>query len=438
MHLRTWITLVSAVLAAVAFAAVGCASQESSDGEQAAMAVAPGDDETGSTPGGDRGEWAGNNGEFSARLTSEVLKRAAEASSDPRAGEIVESLGLSPDSDQCGGEPCDICDIGWYSATDYDEDLSIHSCCSGEGCLHEFQFGEGQRRLGLFGPPVEPTRFGPDSIVLEPRGATEADGRVWAGLLKLLEKTARRADDRPAVVGVADLGDEARWRLDVDEIHRLEALPARAIQEAREGCQQGVHLPTLGQMSPDASPRSERLELQFERWLDDREVLLTATTDGTHTSRLRVDVDSMCMVRTSDPSGASIDVDVQVGPELWWHGRQTRRLATDDGPVVVVRGQLLGVVEPGLDRQWAAARQGLKVTGRNELQPADEFEIRVLRRHVSDAELRAWRAGKLDDEQLGDPGLEVPVRSRDAQRSIPVTIVVEDEEAVDELLVEVE
>lgn len=271
-----WSAALYALVMAGMVVSSGCASQESADHEQEAVAV-------GAEPAEDEERDGDGDGEDGAE--------DHRAGADEAPGAASPGAAFREDRCQSGdGEP---------GAEFFVDQASIHvqQCCDdSHQCLWELTFAGGDKSLAISGDDVDAERFSPDGRFLL---LTTSEERTYFSVpVDRLQALADDSDDARAPITVDELAEDAAWTLDVDAVHRLEALSARAVDEAREKCDSGVHLPTLLERAEGAEPHSDRLDVEFEGWRTDSTVeLSTKNSDGGATT-MRVDVDTECMERT--------------------------------------------------------------------------------------------------------------------------------------------
>ncbi len=315
--MRWPIAIVSALTFAIMMVAVGCAASESAGDDEQAIAVAPEDEQQVSDSedrADDLDETADAEGPVEesepvdliarlsqSRLDSQQFARVADEAPHSGPGQTLGALGLLPDSERCDGEPCNYCELGTEDTFEFEEQsLSARSCCAGEDqCVMELYFGDDDSSVAIVDGAIGEAHFSSDarSVVVSSQARSTGDEEIFFVQLEQLRAMARPIDEGTPVVASGELRDEAPFRLSADAVHRLEALSARAVEEGERECDTGHHLPTLFELSEDAEPLSDSLEITFERWDDDDRLVMSTLADGAGQTTMTVDPESHCMQR---------------------------------------------------------------------------------------------------------------------------------------------
>ncbi len=361
----------------------------------------------------------------------EALSEAGEDRGDDGATELLGSLGLMPQSRLCDGGPCARCEVGSESLfASEDADVVVHSCCDVEGCVNQWFFDDGDSAVVTIGELPEPAYFSPDGryVVVQDRSISGAeaqdsgDSAVMVAELEALRDRAHPVDETPTMLVSADLKELATWTLGAEEIHRLEALSARAIQEGEEHCDQGVHLPTLIELSQDAVPITDLLRLKALRWTRDGELLLETTGEEPGFTSVEVAVDTECMQRFSTtedwPEVALLTgADSEFAPEDFVAHAFP---GGERGPGVLIRG----LVYQHSHGPGGSKASDFEVSVYDGGDLVDDDDIVVARRRIAPAEIDWATRHRVSPRELADPRLDHPVTRDGDVNLIPVSIVV--------------
>ena len=197
-------------------------------------------------------------------------------------------------------------------------DMAIETQCHGMRCENLITF-DGQRELLLQGPAIAQHHLSPDGSTLAwPSTASNSldESILFIPVADLADLAAQPGDDAPRP-GSSELAGLSTDHIEVDALHRVEPLSARALEEARQDCssEDAVHLPTFLELSADAEPYSEALQISFERWIDDDQWLFSTESDGDNWTSMNVDTTTDCMERfsTNEP-WPTFDLDLE-GPQ---------------------------------------------------------------------------------------------------------------------------
>lgn len=370
-------------------------------------------------------------------LDRQQLAERIDEAPDSELANIAGALAITPDATECDGEPCEICEIGW-SATHRpaETSMTVHSCCAQQGCFNEIRFSDDELALGLFGESFTNTAVSPDGerVAVFSSADTEGDEPVAVVDTDVLRQLAAPADEPLALVDRRELLDEASWALQPADLHRLEALSARAVEEAQQECDEGSHLPTLIELAEDAEPLSDRLQIEFERWLDsDRVLVATRSGDDESLTALVLDLETECMVRTSRPDRWAPLRTHLIAPEnRRWEPADAFRIDGEEVSTGVVRGVLFSQTAPETattqaEHLAAAIRIG------DERFDVDSGDIAL--RMIGDAEWLLWVSDELDTDELLDSDLEAAPRLQKDGWRIPATLMFEAPEE-DEVILE--
>lgn len=394
-----WIAATTTCLLVIA----GCAAQEMS-GDEEAVAVEPDEELEERT---DQAIEESKGLEFSVIVD------------DESRGELSDLGMVRIDDDRVS---CDIEGGMWTSVFDVDAaDLVVSNCCDrGGACLTTLTFVDDESHLAMTGRNLETRDFSPDGRRVTVVAAATSGGAVPALAIADVEDLRRQAvpvDEAPPIIPADEGADLAAWQLEARALHKLEGLSARALDEARGDCEEGHHLPTLIELAEEGQPISSELDLYFERWLDDGDLLLSTGDDGPGGTAIVLEQPSQCMVRTGfadDPQELSGIVHVPDGFRFEIFG--VNRFTVGDESRVVVSGM---VSQPrGGDAPDSPFSMGATVDGHDSAQ--------VLHRLVNHQEIFWWLARGADPNLLDQVSPSAPRRYAEAWRQL-VTIVIDGE-----------
>ncbi len=439
-----WSMTVVWVLAGV----LGCAATEEVEDEEQAVAMEPEDVQTSPEDVVASVGEVTQQEQVSQALSESIVDAEPsiddfEPSGDEEILQTLGALGMLSTSDLCDDGPCRFCEVGSEASFEVQRrSVALRSCCEGEQrCLSQIYFGDDQTSLVFVGQAVEPVHFSPsaDAVVVSPSISSDGDGELYSVAVDELRDSAQPVEEPTPLYTAADLRDRAAWSISATRIHRLEGLSARAVEEARGAGEcdgDAVSLPRLFEISRDATPLSERLQIDFERWTEAGEWLLTSTSDDTGWTTMLIDPTTQCMERTAHhPGAAQVGVEVQIEEPLHFHKTSARRIAVGERghEWTVIRG-VLSAEEGAVDRfddglrLEASARTG----GDRWL---EESSVLAVARQVSASELDWWSRSGESLAELRRSELDAPRRYDDGHWHVPVTILV-DAGGVEKLIVE--
>lgn len=433
------------VVMAVIFGSVigGCAATEGVDGEDEAVAVATPAQDVDDPQKVDKSQKDAAEAvsdepprerltdAFSAlSLDPQTLNEGDQQALDEQSIDTLGALGILPSSQLCDGAPCGFCEAGVEASFQLDaEPIAVRSCCEDKGrCVSQIYFGDDESSLALVGDGLEPIHFSLDQqkVVLSPSGSTVDDGEIFFVYIEDLRARAQPVEENTPVFGSEEFSVQSSFGLKVRDMHRLENLSARALDEARSECEAGdsVYLPELFRLSEDATPLTERLEIEFERWSRDGELVLTSISNGEGWTSMIIDPPSRCMKRYArgEPSQERI-AEVQLEESLRFEKHASERLNFGDRRegLVVIRGELVVDAISGDPGE----RLRLDATVRHGDQWIDDRSVAVASRHVSDAEFDWWSRGDDGIDELAPPELDAALSYQDGRWHLPVTIIVD-------------
>lgn len=360
----------------------------------------------------------------------EAITEAVEQSGDESLDEAIGALGMRPDSEYCDGAPCRDCQEGTDKSFVVDEaDLAVRSCCSINTCVSQWSFDDGQSTLVVIGDPVEPVVISPDarSVVL-PSQAWSGDGEAIAVVaLDELEAMAQPIDESSPVVIDRQLVDQARWTLEAESLHRLQALSARAIEEGQTPCQTGVHLPTLFEQSDDADPLSEGVLVGAVRWASPSNLVADTIDPGredTSSTLMQLDLEGECMERfTARDQWSRVSADVAVDEPFSWVSTTAELLDDGERPFTRINGQLL--VRGEIDDVGKLGSRDIAADVYDGGQPVADESIAVARRAIGRPEIDWLLQYDESPHAVSDPAIDSPwFRQGDVVKA-EVTIVVD-------------
>ena len=405
---------------------IGCASQNNNG---APMSVADGhgyhhtQDDSSNNP---------SSGHNTIPVHAGDVQRLASKSDHQQVRDALDALELAPETDRCDEEVCRVCDRGTRTAFQHDgAQIEIRSCCRDGGCINLLQFHEHHKAVGVVGPRLEPKDLLADGskLMVSPKATSQTgDQALFSVSMQTLRDRGTSVDEPLTLVGLDELQDESEFSISADAFHRLESLPARALEEGEEQCEQGHHLPTLLDIAESMSPRSSSLELQFERWVGKSHLLFSTQTDDNSKTRVHVDRHSECFRRFGLPHWPASTADVEVWDGVSWVQKDVRVVYENDHSFLVIRGEIVGTDNGGEPHPDQIER--LEATVQADGDSGVEGTPTVLRRMVSDAEIAAHLAGQISSKTIANPTLEAPASFIDAQWRLPVTVIVDSPEEV--------
>lgn len=278
----------------------GCAASETADEPPEPEAVEPAPDEA------DDASAQGDPQQMRRALDESVVDgeefaRLADETADEEVRKTLDVMGVLPTAGRCDGGPCEVCEIGDREVFELaDTPLAVRTCCvDGDHCFSEIYFGDDDTTIGVIDGALEAHQFSVRArwLVVATEAHSEADGDLFAVETDGLRHRAGPVDEPTPVVDTDELRRRAQWSLDVSRLHRVEALSARAVEEAQHECGDGHHLPTLLALADEATPLTKRLDVVFERWTERGVMVFTTRADGAGETTMYVDPDTECMER---------------------------------------------------------------------------------------------------------------------------------------------
>ncbi len=300
-------------------------------------------------------------------------------------------------------------------------DLAIHTYCVDATCDNHITVdaADGPRSFRLSGTPIKAHHISDDGTTLAwpTHGQSSDDSQVAFLAIDALADQAQDIDGHPPE-------DVITHRLSPTPLHRLSALSARAVDEARDQCSgDAVHLPTLMDLSADSEPLSDELHIHFESWIDDDRAIFSTTTEHPGWSALILDLHTECMERysTTEPWD-EVAIDLH-GPDHLAITTHEASAIGDDDPRADM-ALLTATLFVDADHQDLLDR----LIEAPEATPDTDTgaSATLIPRHVHPAELDWWHRQERESRRLQSSSDDPPTLERqDGRYGLPISIVID-------------